>query len=83
MLTALNMKVTGKTINNMEKARKLGKMEVNTMVFMSTPKKKAEVHIPGLMETDILEIGETIQFMAMVFTYGLMVEFTAVSGRTT
>jgi hypothetical protein len=41
MLMVLDMRVIGKMINNMERAKKHGKMVVNTMDTMLTLRKKA------------------------------------------
>ena len=58
-------------------------MAVNTTVTMLIPRKRDVVCIAGLMVINTLEIGATMPFMVMVFTYGLTVECIVVNGKTT
>lgn len=44
-----NMKEIGKMINKMERAKKLGKMEVNIMVIILILRKKVKESISGLI----------------------------------
>ena len=83
MLTALNMRVTGQTINNTAKAKRPGLMAVSTMGNMSIQRRKAKEHTHGLMETGTQETGKTMLSRERASTFGLMEEFTAVSGETT
>lgn len=82
MLTAPDMKVTGKMISNMEKVKKHGKMEVNTTDTMLTQRKKAWECTNGLMAINILENGKIMPFMDKVSTSGMMAEYIVETGKT-
>jgi hypothetical protein len=82
MPMVLNTKANGKMISNTVKEERLGKMVVNTMVTTSIPRNKEEVLTPGLMETNILEIGMIMPSTDTVFTFGQMAEFIAENGKT-
>lgn len=51
-LTAPNMKVIGKTISNMERGMRPGLIVANSMVTMSTPRKRARECMFGLTATN-------------------------------
>jgi hypothetical protein len=80
--TGQDMKVNGRMTSNMERAKRHGKMEVNTMVTMLTPKKKEKECINGLMEISILETGKIMPFMDTVSIFGTMEEHTVDNGKT-
>lgn len=72
MLTAPNMKESGRMINSMGKDMNHGQMAVNSMGFTLNLRRKEEACIHGLMETNMLETGLIISFQAQVYIPGVM-----------
>lgn len=81
MLTALNMRVNGRMINNMALGLNIGLTVVSTKETMSTQRNKATADISGPMATSILENGMTTLLMEKESMFGLMAEFTLVTGK--
>ena len=72
MLTAPNMKESGRMINSMGKDMNHGQMAVNSMVFTLNLRRKEEACIHGLMETNMLESLRTVKKMEKEYLQHLM-----------
>ena len=81
MLTAPNMKESGRMINSMAKDMNHGQMEVNSMVFTLNLRKREEACIHGLMATNMLVTGLTISFQAQAHIPGVMEGSITVNGK--
>lgn len=72
MLRALDMKGTGKTINNMEKVQRLGMKDQDMRVCMQMERKKGLENTNGQMGQFMKESGLITELTERVFIYGKM-----------
>jgi hypothetical protein len=79
----LNMKVNGKKINNMARAKRLGQMEHCTRETMYMGRNMELASSYGQMDLFIMANSSTIILKVKVNTNGLMVELLKVIGKTT
>ena len=80
-LTALNMKESGRMINNMAKDTNHGQMGVNSMVFTLNLRRREEACIHGLMATNMLVTGLITSFQARAHIPGVMAGSIMVNGK--
>jgi len=81
MLTAPNIKESGRMINSMAKDMNYGQMEVNSMVFTLNLRKREEACIHGPMVTNMLVTGLKISFQVQAYIPGVMEGFITVNGK--
>lgn len=83
ILMVLNTKDIGKKTNSMDKAKRLGPMELNMKVTMSRAKKTAEVNSDGLMNQHTMANSLTTISTVLVFTFGQILASTTANGKIT
>lgn len=79
---ALIMRVSGSKINNMEKGRRCGLMDLGTKVSMNAGKSMGRENLFGQINLNTLESSIIIAFMGRDCTLGLIKGGMMENGRT-
>ena len=66
----------------MDLARRSGTMEASIRAFTRMPLKRAKVSTVGLIRIGLSASGETICLMVVDYSYGTMIDFSLVTGKT-
>lgn len=76
-----SISASGKTINNIIKAKKYGPTEHNLRAYMQTVKKMARENFCGLMALLLKAISLIMSYKVKAFTNGLTIEYLRANGR--